>query len=244
MNFFSLIDSICSIASLIVSLFVASKVIKLSDSNNSNLGGIQQGKGNKMAKDHAVMADNNSSATYNDYSGATIMGEFDEPPVLTESYYPISATEMDKYQEGISPNTCNMTAPENSNTLCLSADFEKITSKPDKNRWIGYSIKSMPMRDWRSFVNENYSLQFSYMATESIKEVWIEITNLQGNKKIHKTRLQLSQTDLKFSLQLGKYKDTVEDWKFVDEICFVFFPENCIGQKGLVFITDLSINRG
>lgn len=245
MDIFNIIASVCSIIGLFVSLFVASKVTKLSNSNNNNSGKIQQGEGNqKVAENHAVLADNHSSATYNDYSGATIMGELDEPPILTESYYPIFATESDKYQEGISPNVCNMIVPENSNTMCFSVDFEKIVSKPDVNRWIGYSIKSMPMRDWRSFVNDNYFLQFSYMATESIKEVWVEITNKQGNKKIYKNKLQLSQMDSRFSLPLSKYKDTVNDWKSVDEICFVFFLENCVKQKGMVFITGLSLIKG
>lgn len=245
MEIFNLIASVCSIIGLFVSLFVASKVQKLSNSNNNNSGNIQQGDGKqKVAENHSVLADNHSHATYNDYSGATIMGEVDEPPILTESYYPIFATERDRYQEGISPNSCNMTVPENSNTLCFSVDFKNAVSKPDMNRWIGYTIKSMPMRDWRSFVNENYTLQFSYMATDTIKEVWIEITNFQSNKKVYKTKLELFQKGLKFSLQLGKYKSTVDDWKSIDEICFVFFLENCIGQKGLVFITDLSLNKG
>ena len=244
MEIFNLISGACYIFGLIVSLFVASKVLKLSNSNNHNSGEINQGDGEqKVAKNHAVLADNNSHATYNDYSGATIMGEIDEPPILTETYYSIFATERDKYQQGISSSACNITVPENSNTLCISADFGKVVSKPDANRWIGYSIKSLPMRDWRSFVNGNYVLQFSYMATGSIKEVWVEITNLQANKKIHKSKLELFQKDLKFSLRLGKYKDTVDDWKSVDEICFVFLPEDCIGQKGLVFINDLAIRK-
>ena len=242
MNVFNMITGLCSIMGLLISLFVASKVQKLSNSNNNNSGNIHQGDGNqKVAENHSVLADNHSYAAYNDYSGATIVGEVDELPILTETYYPIFATERDRYQEGISPDSCNMTVPQNSNTLCFSVDFEKVVSKPDINRWIGYTIRSMPMRDWRSFVNENYTLQFSYMATDTISEVWIEIANFQSNKKIHKTKLELFQKDLKFSLQLGKYKSTVDDWKSIDEICFVFFPENCIRQKGLVFITDLSL---
>ena len=245
MEIFNLITGICSILGLFVSLFVASKVYIISNSNNNNSGKIHQGDGSqKIAENHSIIADNQSHATYNDYSGATIMGEIDEPPLLTEAYYPIFATERDSYQEGIFPSSCSMTVPGNSNTLCFFVHFETVISKPNTNRWIGYTIKSMPMRDWRSFVNENYALQFSYMAVGTIKEVWIEITNFQSNKKIYKTKLELFQNDLKFSLQLGKYRTMVDDWKSVDEICFVFFPENCIGQKGLVLITDLSLNKG
>lgn len=249
MEIFNLIASVCSVVGLFVSLFVASKIQKMSNSNNGNTGALQQqqveGLGiQKTAQNHSILADNHSNATYNDYSGATIMGEMDELPLLTELYYPIHAVESDKYQEGISSDTCHMTVPPKSNTLCISVDFEKTVSKPDANRWIGYSIKSLPMRDWRSFIKENYILQFGYMATGNIKEMWIEITNLQGNKKVYKTKLQLFQKDLKFSLQLNKFTDNLSDWKSIDEICFVFFPEDCVGQKGLVFITDLSISKG
>jgi len=245
MEFFNMISGTCSIIGLFVSLFVASKVLKISDSNNNNTGEIQQGDGEqKIAKDHAILADNNSHATYNDYSGATIMGEIDEPPVLTELHYVIPMQTDNKYQEGVAPDTCEMTVPGSSNTACFSVDFGGVVSNPDVNKWIGYSIKTLPMKDWRSFVNSGYSLQFDYMATGTIKEIWFEITNFQCGKKIHKKKLSLDSTNMKYSLNLEIFKNIVEDWKSVDEICFVFFPENCVGQKGLVFITNLSLDKG
>ena len=81
------------------------------------------------------------------------------------------------------------------------------------------------------------------MATDTIKELWIEITNKNANKKIHKAKLDLSEKDIRYRLQLNDFKKTIEDWKSVDEICFVFFPENCIGEQGSVFITDLSVQK-
>lgn len=122
-------------------------------------------------------------------------------------------------------------------------DFTSISSKPEQNRWIGYSIKSLPMRDWRSFVQEDYYLQFNYMATETIGEIHIELTNKHSNQKIYQSVMKLNDKSQQFMLRLNDYKDTIIDWKFVDEICFVFFPENCIGQKGSVFISNLSINK-
>ena len=47
----------------------------------------------------------------------------------------------------------------------------------------------------------------------------------------------------KFVLRLSEYKDIIDDWKFVDEICFVFFPEKCIGKQGSVFISNLTIKK-
>ena len=105
------------------------------------------------------------------------------------------------------------------------------------NRWIGYTIQSLPMSDWRTFVNENYALEFQYMAEGNIQYINLEITNASIGKKLRK--LQLSLEEQKFSLPLGKYIKSVDDWKSVNEICFVFFPEECVGQKGSVFITDV-----
>ena len=244
MEIFNLISGVCSIVGLFVSLFVASKVLKLSNSNNNNHGEIQQGDGiQKIAKDRAAFADHNSNATFNDYSGATINGEIDEFPVLTGKKYPIIVKEADKYNMGVAKSTCNLVKPENSNTLCFTVDFSKVTSQPEANRWIGYAISSLPMRDWRSFVEKDYILQFDYMATDTITELWIEITNKNANKKIHKAKLNLSEKDIRYRLQLNDFKKTIEDWKSVDEICFVFFPENCIGEQGSVFITDLSVQK-
>ncbi len=45
MEIFNVIAGICSIASLVVSVFVASKVLKISNSNNDNKGEIQTGDG-------------------------------------------------------------------------------------------------------------------------------------------------------------------------------------------------------
>lgn len=83
-EWFNVIAGISSIISLLISIFVASKVIKFSNSNNNNAGIIQTGDGvQKIAKENSVIAD--EGATYYDYREATIVGEIDEPPILTET---------------------------------------------------------------------------------------------------------------------------------------------------------------
>lgn len=238
MDVFNIIAGVCSIASLFLSIFVASKVVKLSDCNNNNNGAIQTGDGvQKIAKDNSVIAD--GGATYNDYREATIVGEIDEPPILTENRYSILADDSYGYSEKVADSLCRMITPGNANNYCYMVDFENITSKPDMNRWIGYTIQSLPMSDWRTFVNENYALEFQYMSEGDIRYINLEITNANIGKKLCKRRLELSSDERRFCLPLGKYIKSVEDWKSVNEICFVFFPEECIGQKGSVFITDV-----
>ncbi len=122
-------------------------------------------------------------------------------------------------------------------------DFSSIVSKPEMNRWIGYTIQSLPMSDWRTFVNEGYVLEFKYMAEGDIRYINLEIANASIGKKLCRRRLELSSEERNFSLPLGKYIKSMEDWKSVNEICFVFFPEECIGQKGSVFITDVVITK-
>ncbi len=132
-----------------------------------------------------------------------------------------------------------MLTPGNANNYCFFVDFSSIVSKPEMNRWIGYTIQSLPMSDWRTFVNENYALEFQYMAEGDVRYVNLEITNANIGKKLCKRKLDLFSDERKFCLPLGKYIKSVEDWKSINEICFVFFPEECAGQKGSVFITDV-----
>lgn len=238
MEWFNVIAGISSIISLLISIFVASKVVKLSNSNNNNAGVIQTGDGvQKVAEGNSVIAD--EGATYYDYREATILGEIDEPPVLTESRYPVLADESYRYSENVAERLCKMITPSNANNYCFIVDFSNIISKPKRNRWIGYTIQSLPMGDWRTFVNENYALEFQYMTDWNIQCINLEITNTRIGKKLCRRKLQLSAEEQKFSLPLGKYIKSVEDWKAVNEICFVFFPEECVGQKGSVFITDV-----
>lgn len=244
MEIFNLLSGVCSILGLLVSLFVATKVLKILNSNNNNKGELNCGEGSqKIAKEKAAFAENHSNATYYDYSNAVIQGEIDEPPVLAESYYPIFSEEFDQYSSGIAKKTCRLVAPKHTNTLCFITDFKNVISNPEINKWIGYCIKSLPMRDWRSFINDEYTMEFSYMSAGTINEVWVEITNKRDNKKLFKEKLELIEKEMRFVLQFSKYKETLNDWKSVDEICFVFFPEDCIGTEGQVFISGMSIRK-
>ncbi len=240
MEIFNVIASFCSIASLVLSIFVASKVVKLCNSNNNNTGEIQTGDGvQKIAKGNSVIAD--EGATYYDYREATIVGEIDEPPILTENRYPILADESYGYSENVAESLCRMLTPGSANNYWYMVDFSSVLSQPEINRWIGYTIQSLPMSDWRTFVNENYVLEFRYLAEGNIQCINLEITNASIGKKLCRRKLELSSEERKFSLPLGKYIKSVEEWKSVNEICFVFFPEECIGQKGSVFITDVTL---
>ena len=133
MEWFNVIAGISSIISLLISIFVASKVVKLSNSNNNNAGVIQTGDGvQKVAEGNSVIAD--EGATYYDYREATILGEIDEPPVLTESRYPVLADESYRYSENVAERLCKMITPGNANNYCFIVDFSNITSKPQRNK--------------------------------------------------------------------------------------------------------------
>lgn len=102
MEIFNSIAGVCSIVGMFVSLFVASSVMKLSDSNNNNSGEIQQGNGNQnIAKEKAALATDHSSAVYNDYTNATINGEVDKLPELVDTNYPVAMQEYTKYNYGV-----------------------------------------------------------------------------------------------------------------------------------------------
>ncbi|MCM1161307.1 MAG: hypothetical protein NC412_08795 [Roseburia sp.] len=242
MDIFNFIASTCSIMSLIVSLIIASKVTKLTKSNNNNSGQIHQGDGDQnIAQNHSLIGD--GTIIHNDYTNAEIIGEIDEPPTLTENEYYIYNDNYDKYNLGISGKSCEMININKNDIMIFNIDFSDVISSPHETRFIGYSFKSLPMRDWRSFILENYKLSFTYSCTDSIKEVWIEITNKVENLKLYKFKLELSHNKNEFSLSLNTFSNVIGAWKYVDEICFVFFPEDCIKQKGCVYITNLKIHK-
>ncbi len=242
MDIFNFIASTCSIIGLIVSLVIASKVIKFTKSNNNNSGQIHQGYGDQnVAQDHSLIGD--GTLIHNDYTNSEIIGEIDELPTLTENEYYIYNDKCDKYSLGILDKTCEMLDINKNDIIIFNIDFSDIISSPHETRFIGYSFKSLPMRDWRSFILENYLLLFTYSCTDNIKEIWIEITNKKENLKLYKYKLELSHNKNVFSLSLNTFSNVIDIWKYVDEICFVFFPEDCIKQKGTVYITDLKISK-
>lgn len=134
-----------------------------------------------------------------------------------------------------------MSFPAELSIFYFFVDFREVISKPEENRWIGYSIKSLPMKDWRSFIKNGYELIFNYIRTGTIKELWIEITNCSIGKKIYKQKIDLTEQERKIKIRLENFKNTIQDWKSVDEICIVFFPEDCRGQFGSIIITDLLV---
>lgn len=240
MDTFNLIASACSIVGLFVSLFTATKVLRLSNSNNKNKGQINQGDGEqKVATDHSAIG--NAKVIHNDYRNANIQGEIDQLPELMETAYPIYADNFDRYSNGISKNSCELVEIGKKDVILFSVDFSNVISKPDAVRFVGYSFKSLPMKDWRSFVENNFVFSFDYKNCGTVKEVWLEFTNFVLNKKIYKKQIFLSNETKKFEMCLGNFRAVIEDWKSVDEICFVFFPEDCIGQQGSVVITNMTV---
>ena len=239
----STIAEICTILGFVVSLFTAGEIIKMSKSFNKNKGEVLYGDGEKnLVKDHSVIAKDYSSISVYDYSNANINGEIDELPKLEEREYHIYSTEIDQYKEGIEKTSFRM-IDSSDNILLFDVNFINTISKPDVNRWIGYSIKSIPMKDWRSFVREGYCLELQYIATKSIDKIWIELTNFSVGKKIYRKELKLREENQIFRLQLGQFENRLEDWKSVDEICFVMFPEEVLGLEGTIFIKNIGIRK-
>lgn len=229
LQWLSIIAEACSILGCIVSLFVASSLVKLSKSFNANKGMIQTGNGKQnFAKDHSMIATEHASAVYNDYSNATINGSEENKEL---SY-------VDFYKQNIEENTFRRLDMNKENMLLFESNFTQTNSKPTEERWIGYSIKTLPTKDWRTFVNENFKLQFDYSAMGTISEIWMEISGSAQNKKICKRKIELKNCEEKYELKLEKFKNVIEDWKTVNEICFVMFPEHCIGEKGIICITN------
>ena len=240
MDIFNLIAGTCSILGCIISIFVANKVTKISNSNNNNSGAILQGNGTQeITTDHSVKG----NGIVNDYRESIIIGEVDEMPELTQDTYPINIANIDRYYDNISAKTCELINGGNNNILIFSTDFVNSPLYDEKVQFIGYSLKSLPMKDWRSFVNEDYYLIFDYENTGTISNFNMEMTNFQLNKKIVKKHLCIDEGINTFELRLHDFMPQLEDWKSVDEICFVFFLNECLSTYGTLKISSMRIEK-
>ncbi|MBO5483713.1 MAG: hypothetical protein J5979_00710 [Lachnospiraceae bacterium] len=238
MDVFNIFAGTCSIVGLFLSLFVASKVTKLSKSNNNNSGVLQTGDGKQsVASGASVIAGKGAVVNYTQ----EIHGKRDEPPVLTELEYEIIPVDYLQYEKGISRKACDLINMGESNNFRINVDFRTFQPVIKDKCWIGYAITSLPLKDWRSFVNKEYIFQFNYAALGEVANIWIELTNKKTNQKLYNRKLDLSSDEQRFQLCLGNYNNAIEDWQSIDEICFVFFPHECEKANGAVLISNMCI---
>jgi len=237
----TVVSEICSVLGFIISLFIASKLIRNSRSNNNNHGEIFQGEGDPMiAKDHSAV--NHSSVIHNEFKDSVIVGEPDIKPVLTESEYPIAVSNVIKYRQGIPDIASEMVSAEKNNII-ISANFQNCNLKDSEVNFIGYCIKSLPLKDWRSFIDEEYSLSFDFNKTGTIDEFYVEFKNCAINKKIINLKISPQKEKQSFVLNLKDFQNFSEDWKSVDEMCIVFIPNSYNSVFGTLTVSDLKISK-
>lgn len=174
MDVFNLLAGICSIVGLFVSCFTASKVYKMSNVETGDNSTIQNGEKNIYVDGGGTSYSAGDQSTITTYHFTEQVEK--EPPILEKSTYNIIPQEYDKYKEGVDGKTCNLLLIGESNNFRFISDFSDIESHPEINRWIGFAIKSLPMYDWRSFVKDDYCLEFSYIGTDNVGSMWIELT--------------------------------------------------------------------
>lgn len=236
----SIISEICSILSFLLSSFIASKLIRNSKSNNDNKGEIIQGDGDPtIAKDHSAIS--NSSVVHNEYKDSVIYTDLDFKPVLKEKKYPIMTSSVIKYRENI-PDITSEIVSRNHNNIILSANFLGCELSVEKEHYIGYCIKTLPLRDWRSFIDNNFSLSFDCERTGTIHEFYIEFKNCIANKKIWEFKVSLTHEKQTLTYSLKDFKNVSEDWKSVDEMCVVFFPDESDRVYRTIALSNLIIS--
>lgn len=236
----SIVSEICSILAFVLSSFIASKLIRNSKSNNDNKGEIIQGEGDHtIAKDHSAIS--NSSVVHNEYKDSVIYTDVDFKPVLTEKKYPILMTSVVKYRENI-PDIASDVVSRNYNNIILSANFLECELDEEKTCHIGYCINSLPLKDWRSFIDNNFSLSFECDKTGTIDEFYIEFKNCIANKKIWKFKVAPTNEKQTLTFNFKDFKNSSEDWKSVDEMCVVFFPDKSNRVYGTVTLSNLIIS--
>lgn len=102
----------------------------------------------------------------------------------------ISATTP--YSEGINGDSCKMLAGTTRNSFMINADFSDVQAVPGISQWVGYAVKSLPIMDWRSFVEEGYTLSFRYRMSGNVSKIHVEFTNQNPAAKPHNIAFELS----------------------------------------------------
>lgn len=144
------------------------------------------------------------------------------------------------YYRGIPVTLFDFEADEINKALFLKADFTSLTKSDDSYRWAGIYIRSLPCRDWRKYILNGSLLKFSAVATKNVKSMWLEIKS--DRVEMCKRKIEFERDILKeYDVDLGQYNKTIEDWKFVREICFVIYPEYCEDEKINIEINSLRI---
>lgn len=126
--------------------------------------------------------------------------------------------------------------------IILHIIFDKVTMQPLSDiGWAGYAIKKLPIRYFKYYVKNHYYIKFNAMMNGNIDFITVEIKT--GKNELIKKRFKLSEENQEYFICLHDFIDTVDDWEDVQEICFVFFPNKDIEQKGKVIISELRIEK-
>ncbi len=239
----SLISDVCSILGFIISLVVVDKVAKLTI-NNSN----SHNKSNNKINNSGDIAMGDHSATSGSQvihadKGNINIGNVDVIPEVDKDEYLIVNGSGFLYNLDVAKETCQLISKSGKNELVFAVDFEQEDVQKGHDPFVGYALTSLPKQDWRGFVKEGCVLLFDYEKEGTISNISVELTNKQRNKKVLKENLDLGDNKETYKLDLKQYNDFLDDWKSVDEICFVFFPNEVAKQKGTVKITNMRIEK-
>lgn len=144
------------------------------------------------------------------------------------------------YYRGMPETLLDFTTNQDNNSLILKIDFSSLNRNSDIYRWAGLCIRSLPCRDWRKYIINNSIIKFSAIATENLKSMWFEIKS---------DRIEMCKRKIKFEnnirkeycIELGQYSPTIDDWKWIREICFVIYPEYTECETITITISNLRI---
>lgn len=223
-----IIECVCTVVSLILSIFAVASVVNIKKENNSSK---QIGKTNIKADHSTVLNGSNNS-----------LHVVDEkiPEIKHDIYY------FNMNQEGrCTPYFCNvkedtLQITTQSKEIIMKIDFTGTIVNPIETMFAGYCIKALPMNDWRGFIKENYILEFDYIADFS-GEFQLEI----GKNKMYQLPISFKEyCRNSHKVILKNYLSTIDMWKSVGELCFVFFPKKCGYVNGSIQIFNIRIIRG
>lgn len=175
---------------------------------------------------------NKSSTIFND-DNDSIFGKIEYINIFSQE-------QCIPYYRNIPINLFTYETDKKDNSLLLKADFTSFESKNGERYWAGFCTRALPCRDWRKYIINGSLLKFSAVATGKIDSMWFEIKSDRIEMCKKKVSFKEGISD-EYCIDLNQYSSTVEDWKWIREICFVIYPEYVHKDKIKIKISNLRI---
>lgn len=133
-------------------------------------------------------------------------------------------------------------------SIALSYDFTPHHSPSLPPQFVGYATR-LQFSNWKEFLDCGYWLSFDASTDGNARLLTVEIKRLitppreDTRQEIAKWQVDLPLEWTRINLRLRDISYPELPWDNLWEICFVLFRDNVVGDKGLILIDNLCLEK-